>query len=106
MSIYTGNFRRAVIAAAAAWAHAADAVDNVCCAEDPEISCVAWNAVQTRQAAEGAALKSLDATKFADRAYLKDGNDSVRNIASSAHDAYTIALHAADAAEASAKESA
>lgn len=93
MSIHTENFRRAAIAAATAWIHAADAIGN---------ARLAGRAHWARQAAEAAALESLDATKFADAAYAREDNDSARDVAASAHVAYTIALRAADAAENSA----
>lgn len=103
MSNYTENFRLAAVAAASAWTHAAGAIDH---ARWAEYAGLTNDAVRSRRHAEHAALAGLDATKFSDRAYLEGNPASVKGAGKSAQVAYTIALRAADAAEASAKKSA
>ena len=102
MSIYTENFRRAAIAAAAAWTHAADAIDP----QPLPPGLGHPDAIRARRAAEAAALDSLDATKFADAAYLESNDCTPGFAAASAHEACTIAMQAADAAAANAEANA
>ncbi len=108
MSIHTENFRRAAIATAAAWAHAADAIDNArWAARSPrEVDAIARDAIRAIRAAKAAMLESMDATKFADAAYLESNDCTPGFAAASAHEACTIAMQAADAAAANAEANA